>query len=188
MPYESGGSADKLGNRFEKRWVLSQLLQLLAGRICSLKYEPVGPDEKGVDLWIRKKDGRREAQQCKGELGIKAKASMADLARLGILDNLRYQLERNEQHDYALISATQPVIFHDLARSARDAEGATSYWENQVKTRSKEHRDGFLSFCKKLKLDPESSEGLESAFGLLRRSHYHPFSDDIQSLKTLEAV
>lgn len=186
MAYEAGGSADKLGNRFERRWVISQLLKLLAGRIRSLQYEPVGPDERGVDLWIVTDDGRREAQQCKGELGTKADWSMADLARLRVLGHLRSQLERDGQHTFALVSATQAVVFRDLTRSARDAEDATAYWKYQVKDRSDKHRDEFLAFCKYLDLDHRSPGDLQKAFDLLRRSHYHTFTDDVQTLKTLE--
>jgi len=188
MAYESGGIADKLGNRFEKRWVISQLLQLLAGRIRSLKYEPVGPDEKGVDLWVVKENGLREAQQCKGELGTKSEWSMADLARLRILEHLRAQLDRDSSHEYALVSATPASIFRDLSRSARDAENSASYWEHQVRDRSKSHRREFIRFCEHLKLNHELREDLESAFHLLRRSHYHQFSDDVQSLKNLEML
>lgn len=33
MPFESGGMSDKLGNRYEGRWVAHQLLSLLDERI-----------------------------------------------------------------------------------------------------------------------------------------------------------
>ena len=48
MAYESGGMADKQGNRFEKRWVIRQLLLLIAGRIRALQYEPAGHEGAGL--------------------------------------------------------------------------------------------------------------------------------------------
>ena len=71
MAFESGGYADKLGNRFEGRWVVRQLLLLLNEQIRSVTLESVGDDEAGVDLWIERLDGVREAQQCKAENGTK---------------------------------------------------------------------------------------------------------------------
>ncbi len=61
-----GGYWDKLGNRFEDKWALHQLV-LMTGpdsNIESLVREPVGDDERGVDLWIYRKDNIRECHQC----------------------------------------------------------------------------------------------------------------------------
>ena len=170
MAYERSGMADKLGNRFEKRWVVQQFLHLLAGHLRSVMYEPVGPDEKGVDLWITRPDGRREAQQCKGEQGTRPEWSIADLARRGILGHLREQRQRDSAHEFALVSATPAGIFRDLTRSARDAETAMLFWEYSVRDRSGTHREEFLRFCEALRLNHEVQADLESAFDLLRRS------------------
>lgn len=62
MAFEPGGYADKLGNRYEGRWVARQLLLLLNEQIQSVTLESVGDDEAGVDLWIERNDGGREAQ------------------------------------------------------------------------------------------------------------------------------
>jgi hypothetical protein len=59
MAFEPGGLADKLGNRYEGRWVVKQLLRLLNEEIRSVTVEAVGDDERGVDLWIQKNDGVR---------------------------------------------------------------------------------------------------------------------------------
>lgn len=71
MSYETGGYADKLGNRFETRWVVHQYVHVLCGELVSVYHEPVGADEEGVDLWVVNNDGMKEAQQCKGELAVK---------------------------------------------------------------------------------------------------------------------
>ncbi len=51
--------ADKLGNRYEGRWVAKQLLRLLNEDIKSVTVELIGPDEEGVDLLVVKEDGVR---------------------------------------------------------------------------------------------------------------------------------
>lgn len=71
MAYEAGGYASKLGDRYEGRWVVRQLLLLLQERSRGVIVEAVGDDEYGVDLWIERLDGSRDAQQCKGEKSLR---------------------------------------------------------------------------------------------------------------------
>ena len=56
MAFEPGGMSDKLGNRYEGRWVAKQLLRLLKEEILLVTVELIGPEEEGVDLQIVKKD------------------------------------------------------------------------------------------------------------------------------------
>jgi len=88
MGFEPGGRADKFGNRHESRWVAKQLLRLLNEEINSVIIESIGDDEKGVDLWIELKDGRRQAQQCKARNKSKELWSINDLKTQGILNHL----------------------------------------------------------------------------------------------------
>jgi len=67
MPFESGGMSDKLGNRYEGLWIANKLLSLLDEQIQSVTIEGIGNDEKGVDVWVQRKDGIREAQQRIGD-------------------------------------------------------------------------------------------------------------------------
>ena len=85
MAFEPGGYADKLGNRYEGRWIARQLLFLLHEQLRSVTVEAVGDDEAGVDLWIDRNDGNREAQQCKAENGTKSHWTFGDLSRRGSL-------------------------------------------------------------------------------------------------------
>ena len=73
MALEPAGYANKLGNRYEGRWIARQLLFLLHEQLRSVKVEAAGDDEAGVDLWVERKDGNREAQQCKAENGSKSR-------------------------------------------------------------------------------------------------------------------
>jgi hypothetical protein len=47
LPYETGGRADKFGNRYESRWVVNQLLRLIKEEIASVTLEAVGKEEEG---------------------------------------------------------------------------------------------------------------------------------------------
>jgi hypothetical protein len=103
MLLERGGYAEKLGNRYEGRWVVRQALRLLNEAIRSITAEAVGDDEAGVDLWIERKDGVREAQQCKVGNAENPDLSMAALNQKGILHYLRRQLEPEGSYEFALI-------------------------------------------------------------------------------------
>lgn len=69
MPHEVGGRADKHGNRYEVRWVIHQLLDILAEKLDYIVVEALGDDEIGADVWVSYKDGSRECQQCKSRSG-----------------------------------------------------------------------------------------------------------------------
>ena len=81
MALEPAGYANKLGNRYEGRWIARQLLFLLHEQLRSVKVEAPGDDEAGVDLWVERKDGNREAQQCKAENGSKSRWTLGESRR-----------------------------------------------------------------------------------------------------------
>ncbi len=106
MAFELGGYSDKLANRYEGRWIARQLLLLLHEQVRSVTVEAVGVDEAGVDLWIERKDGKREAQQC----------TFADLNRRGVLAKLRLQLERDPRLSiYACLGSSGDSASRPLA-------------------------------------------------------------------------
>ena len=82
MALEPGGYADKLGNRYEGRWVVKQLLRVLNEQLVSVTVEAVGDDEAGVDLWVKEVSGRQIAQQCKLRNGSSNQWTIADLSRV----------------------------------------------------------------------------------------------------------
>src|SRR5262245_11212975 len=101
---EGGGRADKLGNRYEGRWVARSLLLALAGELVSVTVESVGDDERGVDLWLARVDGTREAQQCKRKNWHKGRWTVSDLRARGVLGHLAHQLRRDPRHHFTLVS------------------------------------------------------------------------------------
>lgn len=187
MAFESGGYADKLGNRFEGRWVVRQLLLLLNEQIRSVTLESVGDDEAGVDLWIERTDGVREAQQCKAENGTKPHWTLADLKRRGVLDYLRTQLERDPRHVYTLVSGSPAPQLRDLSRSACDSTGnAESFYHEQILTGGRERQTAFSEWCRCLGLQESVAYDRDIAFKLLGRCGFHSFVDTRESRLELE--
>ncbi len=123
MALEPGGSADKLGNRYEGRWVVRQLLRVLNEDLRSVKCEAIGDDEQGVDLWIERPDGVRQAQQCKIRNVSKDSWTIADLERRGILAAMKLHLDREPSNEFALVTAVPSTLVHDICESARNSNG-----------------------------------------------------------------
>ena len=43
-----GGAAEKFGNRYEGRWTVACLLDVMDEKASSIRLEPPGPEEQGV--------------------------------------------------------------------------------------------------------------------------------------------
>ena len=186
MALEAGGYAAKLGGRYEGRWVVRQLLLLLQERIRGVTVEAVGDDEAGVDLWIDRLNGTRDAQQCKAENGTKNAWTVVDLKRRGVLDYAKRQLARNPDYTFTFVSGVPATDVRDLSRSARDSSGdAEDYYRNQITARSREASKAFGSLCRSLDLDSDEVEDRRLAYDFLRRFHFHLFSDDRESREEL---
>jgi hypothetical protein len=187
MAFEPGGYADKLGNRYEGRWVARQLLLLLNEQVRSIRLESVGDDEAGVDMWIDRGDGLHEAQQCKAENGTKPQWSLADLKHRGVLDHLRTQLQRDSRHVFTFVSGSPATQLRDLSRSASDSTGdAEFFYRAQIQAGSKERQAAFSEWCRQHRLQESIADDRAVAFDLLRRSGFHLFADDRESREELK--
>lgn len=56
MPLPGGASA-KFGDRYEGRWTVLQLVELLTERATALRLEPPGVEGEGVEFWVRSGQG-----------------------------------------------------------------------------------------------------------------------------------
>jgi hypothetical protein len=179
MAFEPGGMADKLGNRYEGRWVAKQLLRLLNEEIQSVTIELIGPNEQGVDLLIVKKDNIRQLQQCKARLGNNENWTVADLKNKGILTNLKNHLARDPQQEFALISPIAVQNLADICESARNSnDNPRDFYQYQIQNIGKDRRELFQKFCAGIELAPTNEHDLALAFSFLRRTYFDLFPDD----------
>ncbi len=187
MAFEPGGMSEKFGNRYEGRWVAKQLLRLLNEEICSVTVELIGPDEQGVDLMVVTKDGTQQLQQCKARCGSRESWSIAALRDKGILGHLKDHLDRDPNHQFALISAIPARIFADICESARISnDKPRDFFQYQIESISEKRRYYFKVFCDALGLDPQKDDDLEKAFNYLKRTHIELFPDDRNTWLDLE--
>lgn len=185
MGFEPGGRADKLGNRYEGRWLAKQLLRLLDEEIQAVTVEAVGEDEDGVDLWVVLKDGRRQAQQCKARNADRESWSVSELRTRGILARLRSQLDRAPDVEYVLVSAIGATNLRDICDSARNSPGPDQFFASQVFSGGKARRGEVEQFCRALDLDWTTEHDRRIAHDYLRRTRFEHQGDDDNSWRDL---
>ncbi|MCK5058383.1 MAG: hypothetical protein KAT34_17145 [Candidatus Aminicenantes bacterium] len=186
MGFEPGGRADKLGNRYEGRWVVKQLLHLLNEEIRSVTLEAIGDDEEGVDLWLEYKSGKKEAHQCKARNESKEHWSVRDLTHRGVLANLRFQLDKNSDCEFFFVSGVPATLLGDICDSARNSNSnPEDFYQYQVKKIGQSRYKAFKKFCETLGLNDEDSKDRAKAFDYLRRTRTELYPYDSNSLHDL---
>ena len=179
MAFEPGGISEKLGNRYEGRWVAKQLLRLLNEEIKSVTVELIGPDERGVDLLVVKKNGTRQLQQCKARCGRRESWSIAALRNKGVPGHLKDHLNRDPNHEFALVSAIPAQSLADICESARNSnDNPKDFFQFQIQDVGEQRRKTFQVFCETLGLDTQKASDLETAFDFLKRTYIELFPDD----------
>ncbi|MBN2588372.1 MAG: hypothetical protein JXA96_00800, partial [Sedimentisphaerales bacterium] len=186
MAFEPGGYADKLGNRHEGRWVVKQLLRLLNEEIRSVTIEAIGDDQEGVDLIIESNTGIRQFQQCKARNRSNNSWSISDLKSKGILQKMQFQLNRNPDYEFALVSGISSPLICDICESARKSNGnPEDYFEYQIKNIGADRRAFYQKFCEGLNLNQNQKEDREKAFDYLKRTYLKIWPDDQNSYEEL---
>jgi len=179
MPFETGGLADKLGNRYEGHWLATKLLSLLNEKILSITIEAIGDDERGVDLWIVQKNGVRQAHQCKARNGSKEYWDLGDLAYRGVLGNLKYQLDRDPVHEFFFVSSVGAEVFQSICNFARRSDNNPDlFYQEKILKRGQIVQKCYKSFCGHLSLNPDDESDRAQAFQYLKRTYITVYPDD----------
>jgi len=179
MPFETGGMADKLGNRYEGHWLVTKLLSLLNEKILSITVEAIGDDERGVDLWIVQKNGVRQAHQCKARNGSKEYWDIGDLASRGVLGNLRYQLDRDPTHEFFFVSSVGAELFRSICDFARRSDNNPElFYQEKILKRGQDVQKYFKKFCDYMSLNPAEESDRVRAFQYLNRTYVTLYPDD----------
>jgi hypothetical protein len=178
MAYEKGGRADKYGNRFEYNWVIYNLLQIIEEKKQYITLEPIGEDEKGVDLWVGSFDGIREGQQCKGRYGSDEAWSYGTANAKGILENWRIQLGRDDKIEVSLVSPLAFTMLEDLTTRARNSNNSVEdFYNYQINEAGVGTKRLFENYCKAMDIDYNNEEGMKKSINYLSRTHYRQISD-----------
>lgn len=181
LPYETGGRADKLGNRYESRWVVKQLLRLLNEEIASVTIEAIGEEEEGVDLWITNLDSSKECHQCKARNASKEYWDLSDLAARKVFQKAKKHLDSNKDISYYLISAVAGMMLNDLIIRAKNSnDNSEDFYEYQIGKSGPEVKRAFKSFIRYMVLD-DTINGRKKAHYYLNKMHIIQYPDDMNS-------
>lgn len=118
-----GGSADKLGNRYEAWWTIYRIADLLTGHASRMRLEPPGRAGRGIEFWIEEQ-GVRRCEQVK-DAPAKGAWTLTRLRTENVLTSVRGQLE--DGHRVRLVLSTPATELQALASRARAAESVEEY-------------------------------------------------------------
>ncbi len=180
MALEPAGYADKLGNRYEGRWTVRQLLCVLNETLRSVVVEKVGDDQQGVDLCVELPSSASRAEQCKIRNGNSDKWTIADLGSRGIFTAMKMFLDKSPRNEFCLVTPLPSTALLDLCQSARaSGEDPEAYFVHQVQKISAVRRQGFADFCGRVEVDACDPSGRAAAFSYLKRFYIESWSNDL---------
>ena len=189
MPYEKGGRADKNGNKYEKRWVIYQMLKVIEEELVSVELESIGEDEEGIDLWITFPDGSREGQQCKGRNASKEEWDISSLKSKNIIKNWKKQLDRCDNNKVSLVSPLSCQMLEDLINRANNTNSnPQDFLKYQVEKSSKEFIKFFNGYCSEVNLNAKVDADLCQIINCLTRTSYHQVPDSFQKEIVLDKI
>lgn len=165
----SGGSADKLGNRYEALWAVDQLLGIVDGAVLHLTLEPLDPDQsRGIEFIVAIADGATEYWSVKRQTTKAAGWTLARLAEKddrgrSILADLLQHVERD---------ATNKGVFASTL-GARDFEELREFVESQPIFDTRLDQSGPLKVAYRQHILPLCRGDAERARTFLLRTRTH---------------
>ena len=111
-----GGAAEKFGNRYEGRWTVACLLDVMDEKADSIRLEPPEPEGQGFEFWTTKQ-GVREYHQVKRQHSI-GHWTLRTLIGDGVLTNFTAKLQAPEVH-CVFVSANSAGQLDELSDRAR---------------------------------------------------------------------
>ena len=137
-----GGPADKLGNRYEKWWTLSELVQMLGGETEAIRIEDLGVDKAE---FVVTTGARRELHQAKCS-HPSGKWSLATLRAEGLLQAIGKQLAGNDDR-FVFASGSDARELAELCNAARDAESDVEFERHFLEAAERRKRFEKLREC-----------------------------------------
>ena len=174
MVLEKGGRADKAGNRYELKCIIFELLDVIDEKNYSVTVEAIGDDEKGTDIVVVKRNGEKDFIQCKASSNIKDSWSILDLKRIGLLNNWKFQLDRDSSNSVSLMSPLgSPVLETLIDRAKNTGLKYIDFYTSQICTSEKIKKE-YNYICNALGLNNESEDNkniqnIEKSIDYLKR-------------------
>lgn len=178
MPLEKGGRADKMGNRYEVKCIIYELLKILREVNYSVVIEALGEDEVGTDILVTNIRGEKEHQQCKVRNASSEIWTIADLDARNILTKWKQQLERDKKRGVALVSPIGCSYIVDLHNRAINTSGnPMDFYECQIKKSSTKLKNAYEAFCVGMGLKIGEVYDIAKSIDFLRRINFYQMSE-----------
>lgn len=113
-----GGPADKIGNRYERRWGVASLVDILDGSADSIRFEVPGKAGAGFEFRVLSSQGSAWHQVKRQH--SRGRWSLADLKRAGVLDSFGRRLAAGDHCVFASTVAAEDL--RELTERARASQ------------------------------------------------------------------
>lgn len=144
-----GGASDKFGNRYEGRWTVTCMIEVMDERADCICIEPPGEEGKGVEFWIAKGDSR-EYHQVKRQLSATGRWTLADLGKKEISSNF-WQKLKIPTASCIFISSYAAFQLYELADRAKRAVSWQEFNQeflNAGQSKASEKLKNFQQLCR----------------------------------------
>ena len=129
-----GGPANKLGNRYEHWWTVSQLVRIMDGQAESIRIEAPNVDKAEFVIIV---GDHRELHQAKRSR-IDGKWSLSSLRKDGLLWVMFDQLSKNSNMRFVFVSGSDAPELRELTERAADAENLEEFKDDIVQVQKHE--------------------------------------------------
>jgi hypothetical protein len=167
----AGGIADKLGNRYEAKWLVLQLLAVIGGRAQSLRYEGISTDFQGFEFAVRRQDVV-EWHQTKVS-NPNGNWTLAALRREGVLSAFKSRLDADLINRCVFVSEDPAKDVATLAEKSKIASSPREYLDSLGNEHAEKFNDLLtawevdsaiaFSWLKRCEFRAESKSAIEAA-------------------------
>lgn len=119
-----GGPANKLGNRYEKWWTLSEFVRMLRGDTEAIRIEHPGVDK--AEFVVTTSSGRELHQVKRSHPSGKWSLAMLRATNVRLLQTVGEQLAGNDDR-FVFVSGSDARELSELCEAARQAESAKEF-------------------------------------------------------------
>lgn len=184
MSLESGGYSDKIGNRYESRWIAYLLFQLLEEEHSAIQVEPIGDDEEGVDVLIKDHSGETRMDQCKASNANNDHWTLSLLSTSGVLTKADKQILRDIK-EFNIVSPLASSSISALIDSAKNSnDNPDDFYKYQIEPSTPRIKD-FTSICNYLNLNTNCSDTKVHVFNFLKKFNVIQYNSDKKTKEEL---
>ena len=156
MSPRRGGEADKVGNRFEGRWAVRHMLEVLAESAESMVVEEVGEPGEGIEFSVVRPGATVEAHQVKRQPGNSNSWSITTLIGLGVIRAATRQMALGREFHF--VSTVPARRLQELTDRSRGADSFETFFQDLTAGL----RPEFEIFAGAVGANPEAFEVLRS--------------------------